>query len=74
MGIGLWACDQMKLCHLFKTFQLACPLVDFNYSKTTSHCNVACFECFSLEIFVFNSFKVSPSHSFNVPLTNWGSR
>lgn len=67
--MGMWS---MRLCHLFKTFWLTCPLVDFNHSKTTSHCNVTCFECSSLEIFVFNSFKVSYSQSFNVSLAYWG--
>jgi hypothetical protein len=36
--MGVWS---MKLCCLFETFQLACPLVDFSHSKTTSHYNVA---------------------------------
>jgi hypothetical protein len=54
--MGMWL---MRLCHLFKTFRFACPSVDFNHSKTTSHCDVACFECSSLEILVSNSFKVS---------------
>jgi hypothetical protein len=73
LGDGDWVMCMwlMKLCHLFKTCQLACPLLDFNHSKTTSHCNVACSECFSLEAFVFNSFKVSLSRSFNVSLANW---
>jgi hypothetical protein len=56
--MGMWS---MRLCHLFKTFRFTCPLVNFSQSKTTSHCNVVCFECFSLEVLVFNSFKVSHS-------------
>jgi len=51
----------IRLCHLFKTFRLACPLMDFSLSKTTSHCNVACSKLSSLEVPIFNSFKVSHS-------------
>lgn len=65
--MGVWL---MKLCRLFKIFQFACPLMDFNHSKTTSHCNAACFECFSLEIHNFNSFNVSCRKSFNISTTN----
>jgi hypothetical protein len=65
--MGVWL---MKFYHLFKTFQFACPLMDFNHSKTTSHCNVACFECFSLNIHNFNSFNVSCRQSFNISTTN----
>jgi len=32
--------------------------MDFNYSKTTSHYNVACFECFSLEVCISILSKV----------------
>ncbi len=56
--MGVWS---MKLCHLFKTFQLACPLMDVNLSKTTSHCNVACSKLSSLGVPIFNSFKASHS-------------
>jgi hypothetical protein len=66
--MGVWL---MKLCHLFKTFWFACPLMDFGHSKTTSHHNVACFECFSLELHNFNSFNVSYRQIFNVSSTNW---
>jgi len=56
--MGMWL---MRRCHLFKTFQLTCPFMNSSQSKTTSHCNVACSECFSLEVLIFNSFKVSHS-------------
>jgi hypothetical protein len=67
LGDGDWVMgvQSMKLCHLFKTFRLACSVVDY-HSKITSHCNVACSKCFSLVTHVFNSFKVSYSWYFNV--------
>ncbi len=66
--MGVWL---MKLFRLFKTFWLACPSTDFSHSKNTSHHNVACFECFSLELRNFNSFNVSYRQIFNVSSTNW---
>lgn len=66
--MGVWL---MKFCRLFKTFQLTCPLVDFSHSKTTSHYNVACFECFPFELHNFNSFNVSYRQFFIVSSTNW---
>lgn len=60
----------MRLCHLFKTFRLACPLMDFSLSKTTSHCIVACSKLSSLEAPIFNFFKVSYSQVFNISSTN----
>jgi hypothetical protein len=66
--MGVWL---MKICHLFETFWLACPLMDFSHSNITSHYNVACLEWFSLELHNFNSFNVSYRQIFNVSSTNW---
>jgi len=47
-GVKIISVPSMKLCHLFKIFWFACPFFAFNYFKTSSHCNVVCFELSSL--------------------------
>jgi hypothetical protein len=40
-GIMVTNVPSMDLCSLFKTFQLSCPFVIFNCSKTSSHYNIS---------------------------------
>jgi hypothetical protein len=67
-GVKIISVPSMKLCHLFKTFWFACPFMAFNYFKTSSHCNVVCFELSSLKLPIFNFFKVFCRWSFKVSL------
>jgi hypothetical protein len=39
-GIMVTNVPSMDLCSFFKTFQLSCPFVIFNRSKTSSHYNI----------------------------------
>jgi len=56
----------MTICHLLKTFQVACPYVAFNWAKILSFCKTTSSNLSSLLGSVFNSFHASWRQSFNV--------
>jgi hypothetical protein len=56
-GVKVTNVPSMKFYNLFKEFQLACPFMAFNPSKTSSYYNVIYFKSSSLELFILNFFK-----------------
>ncbi len=56
----------MIICHLLKTFQVACPYVAFNCAKILSFCKTTSSYFSSLLGSIFNSFHASWRQSFNV--------
>lgn len=56
----------MRLCLLFNTFHVACPLMAFIWTRTSSFYNATLYASSSFEFIVLNSFKKNCKHSFIV--------
>lgn len=49
----------MTICHLFRTFLMACLSMAFSCTKILSFCKTTCSDLSSLLGFIFNSFHAS---------------
>ncbi len=72
VGVGVHV-PSMTFYHLLKTIRMACPSITFNCVNTWSFFNIAFSNPSSLDVLIFNSFKVSlqgilsiPTHAFVV--------
>jgi len=72
VGVGVHV-PSMTFYHLLKIIRMACPSITFNCVKTWSFFNTTFSNPFSLDVLIFNSFKVSlqgilsiPTHAFLV--------